>query len=110
LPREVPVKIEVLYFEGCPIFRPAVERLKAVLRREGVTAEIAEIEIEDEAAAKKFEFPGSPTIRINGLDIDVGARGANAGTFACRRYEGGLPSEMMMRRALREAQGRANNG
>jgi hypothetical protein len=104
------VKIEVLYFEGCPNFRPAVERLKAVLRQERLSTEIAEIEITDEAAAEKFRFPGSPTIRINGLDIDIEARTRSTVAFACRRYEGGLPSEAMMRRALNEAQEKRTNG
>lgn len=73
-----------------------------------MSAEIAEIEIADQATAKKLKFPGSPTIRINGLDIDVDARAADIVAFACRRYEGGLPSDMMMRRALKEAQEGAN--
>lgn len=104
------MKIEVLYFENCPNVRPAAERLKSVLRQEGVAAEVTEIQIEDEAAARKLEFPGSPTIRIDGLDVDVDARRGTAVVFACRRYEGGLPSEDMIRRAVKEAQGRANNG
>jgi hypothetical protein len=102
------VKIEVLYFEGCPNFRPAVERLRSVLRQEGMLAEIAEIQIADEATAEKLRFPGSPTIRINGLDIDVDARAGNTVALACRRYEGGLPSEIMVRRGLKEAQEGAN--
>lgn len=104
------MKIEVLYFEGCPNYRPAVERLKAVLRQEGVPVEITEIAVEDEATAEKLRFQGSPTIRVNGLDIDLDARAGRAIAFACRRYEGGSPSEIMMRRALREAQKGANDG
>lgn len=98
------MKIEVLYFEGCPNFRPAVERLKSILRQERVAGEITEIEVDDEAAARKHKFPGSPTIRINGLDIDVDVRKSGAPAFACRRYEGGIPSEIMMRRALRKTE------
>ena len=37
------MRIEVLYFEGCPNYRPAVERLRTVLRQEGLPAEIFEI-------------------------------------------------------------------
>lgn len=103
------MKIEVLYFEGCPNYRPAVERLKAVLRQEGVPAEITEIAVEDEGTAEKLRFQGSPTIRINGLDIDLDAHAGSAIAFACRRYKGGLPSEIMMRRALKEAQEGTNN-
>jgi hypothetical protein len=95
LPGEVPMKIEVLFLEGCPHYRPAVERLKSVLQQEGVDAKVSEIEVKDESAAKKLSFFGSPTIRINGLDIEADLRNVNATGFACRRYTGGLPSEEM---------------
>ena len=99
------MKIEVLYFDGCPNHLPTAERVRAILRQEGVVAEILEIEVKDESTAKAFAFPGSPTVRINGLDIDPALRGSVDAGFACRRYPGGLPSEGMIRAALREAQG-----
>ena len=99
------MKIEVLYFDGCPNHLPTAERVRAILRQEGVVAEILEIEVKDESAAKAFAFPGSPTVRINGLDIDPALRASEDAGFACRRYPGGLPSEGMIRAALREAQG-----
>jgi Domain of unknown function (DUF2703) len=99
---EVPMKIEVLYFEGCPNYLPAVDRLKGVLRQEGFSTEVAEIEVKDESAAKTLKFFGSPTIRVNGLDIEADSRDVEETGFACRRYSGGLPSEEMIRKALRE--------
>ncbi len=104
------MKIEVLDFEGCPNYGLAVERLKAVLRQEGVPAEITEIAVEDEATAEKLRFQGAPTILVNGLDIDLDARAGTAIAFPCRRYKGELPSEIKMRRALKEAQEGTNNG
>jgi hypothetical protein len=50
-------------------------------------------------------FLGSPTIRVNGLDIDPASRSVTGAGFACRCYAGGLPSEDMIRAALLEAQG-----
>jgi hypothetical protein len=61
--------------------------------------------VRDESAAKKLKFFGSPTIRINGLDIEASSRQINETGFACRCYPGGLPSEKMIRAAVREAQG-----
>jgi hypothetical protein len=46
-------------------------------------------------------FLGSPTIRVNGLDIDPASRNCTEIGFACRRYAGGLPSEDMILAALR---------
>jgi len=97
------MKIEVLYFENCPNHTPAADRLKAVLRQEGLPAEVSEIEIKDPSAAKAWKFFGAPTIRINGIDIDVDSRTVTETGFACRRYPDGLPSEEMIRAALREA-------
>jgi len=97
------MRIEVLYFEGCPNYLPAVERLRAVLSQEGLPLGVELIEVKEEAAAKELRFIGSPTIRVNGLDIEVDSRGATATGLACRWYKGGLPSEEMIRAALREA-------
>lgn len=98
------MKIEILYFEGCPNYRPALDRLSRVLGQEGLTAELSEIKVQDESAAQALKFLGSPTIRVDGLDIEVNSRHVTETGFACRRYPGGLPSEKMIRSALREAQ------
>jgi hypothetical protein len=101
------MKIEVLYFEGCPNHAPALDRLKTVLRQAGLAEvseiEVSEIEVTDESAAKTLNFFGSPTIRVNGLDIEPDSRSIRDTGFACRRYSNGLPSEEMIRTALREA-------
>jgi len=99
------MKIEVLYFKDCPNYGPAMDRLRAVLREEEIGAEVSEIEVPGAEAAKELRFIGSPTIRVNGLDIDAGSRSVQETAFACRRYPGGLPPEEMIRAALREARG-----
>jgi hypothetical protein len=99
------MKIEVLYFDGCPNHLPATQRVRAIVRQEGVSAEVSEIEVKDEWEARALAFPGSPTIRVNGLDIEPALRGLAHIGFACRRYPGGLPSDEMIRAALLEARG-----
>jgi hypothetical protein len=96
------MKVEVLYLEGCPNYRPTLERVKTVLHEEGLPAEISTIEVQDEAEAENLKFFGSPTVRINGLDIEVDTRAFTESGFACRRYADGLPSAEMIRMALRE--------
>jgi hypothetical protein len=100
------MKIEVLYFEGCPNYLPTVERVKTILREEGLLAEIFAIEVKGELAAKALKFFGSPTIRINGLDIEADVRNIAETGLACRRYSGGLPSADMIRAALTEVRER----
>src|SRR5712671_7954522 len=98
--------IEIFYFEGCPNHKPTSERVRAVILEEGIAADLNEIEVPDEAAAAKVGFLGSPTIRVNGIDIEPASRNLKKSGFACRCYPGGLPPSEMIRAALREAQGR----
>jgi hypothetical protein len=97
------MRIEVLFFKGCPNYAPAVERLRTVLHQEGLPPHLESVDVSDPAAAKALGFIGSPTIRIDGMDIEPEARAAKETGLACRRYAGGLPSEEMIRAAIREA-------
>jgi copper chaperone CopZ len=102
------MKIEVLYFDGCPNHKPAVKRIAAVLQEEGITARVSELHVRDEAAAEALGFLGSPSIRVNGLDVELTARSSREYGMMCRTYmvEGrraGLPSHETIRQAIREA-------
>ena len=70
------MKIEVLYFDGCPNHRLAVEQVRQLLGEEGVSAEVLEVNVSDESIAQKVGFLGSPSIRVNGLDVEPEARAA----------------------------------
>lgn len=63
------MRVELLWWEGCPSHPDALADLERVLREEGVAASVARIEIEDDEQARRERFPGSPTIRIDGDDI-----------------------------------------
>ncbi len=97
------MKIEVLYVPGCPNFQPAVERIQKVLVSESLRADIERIPVTSEVAAGALEFPGSPTIRVNGTDVEPNHK--NATGLACRLYAngGGVPSEEMLRLAFSRA-------
>ena len=97
------MKIEVLYVPGCPNYQPAVERIRKVLVSESLRADIEGIPISSEVAANVLEFTGSPTIRVNGTDVEPNHK--NAIGLACRLYanSGGVPSEEMLRAALSKA-------
>src|SRR5437867_2485040 len=72
------MRVEILYLAGCPNHPPAVGRVLEVLQAEGVSAELVEVEVKDAATAGETGFPGSPTIRIDGRDVEPGARPAQA--------------------------------
>lgn len=96
--------IEVLFVPGCPNHGPAVERLKQVLRAEAISMPIQEIAVKDERTARSLKFPGSPTVRINGRDVEPNANHRYG--IACRLYANGsgTPSLEALRSAVARAQ------
>ena len=96
------MKVEVLYFEGCPNHSPAVELTRSVLREEGLPDQVLEIDVKAAQAAETEGFLGSPTILVNGKDVDPAVRTFKPAGFSCRTYAGGLPSAEIIRAALRE--------
>ncbi|SRR6266498_600846 len=101
--------IEVLYVPGCPNHEPAIRRLKKVLRAEAIDLPVHEIPVNDYEAARSFQFPGSPTVRINGGDAEPGA--PQPFGLTCRLYSGGdrLPSEEMLQQAISAAKEKERN-
>jgi hypothetical protein len=99
--------IEILCFPDCPNYLPAVEHVQVALQEEHASAEIKHVQVLDAATATATGFLGSPTVRINGIDIEPSARsGGNAG-MCCRTYgagsgRAGAPSVALIRDAIRE--------
>jgi len=100
------MKIRFLYFEGCPNKEPALNLLKRVLQEKGLSEEVEVIEITSDEDVKKYHFLGSPTIQINGLDIEKERRN-DLPVFGCRIYKtktgySGVPPKEMIIEALAE--------
>lgn len=102
------VEVEILYFEGCPNHSVAAERVQKVLREEGVSATISEVNVSDQARATQLRFLGSPSVRVNGVDVEPSARSSRDYGMVCRTYVAGnlregAPSLAMIRTAVLEA-------
>lgn len=97
------MKIQFLFWEECPSHPDAWRRLHEVLDQLGVQAEIERIEITSEDDAQRWHFPGSPTILINGQDIDPQPQ--SDARLTCRLYihEDGRPSPLPSYAAIRRA-------
>jgi hypothetical protein len=79
------MRIELLYWEGCPSYPEAKAMLEDVLSRRGIDAPIKMREVRTDDEATTLRFPGSPTIRVDGRDVDPrGADGRPA--LNCRIY------------------------
>jgi hypothetical protein len=96
------VRIEVLYFDGCPNHAPTVERVKQMVVDLSVQEKVEEIEVTSLDQAQQLRFLGSPTVRVNGVDIDPSARQRTNYGLSCRVYSGvsGVPPDDLIMAAL----------
>ena len=98
------MRVEVLYFDGCPTYLEAEAALREVLAEEGVEAGVGMVAVNTDEEAQRLRFPGSPTIRADGHDLfPVPERTEYA--LGCRMYatpEGlkGSPTAKMLEEAL----------
>jgi hypothetical protein len=108
------MKIELLYGPGCPNHAPAAQMVREVLAEFGLCLDIIEIEVADHADAVTTGFPGSPTIRIDGRDVEPGFAESGQFGLSCRIYlvngrRQGVPDREWIRRAIQTAASRKND-
>ncbi len=100
--------VEVLTFAGCPHAESALELVMRVVRELGVAEDVRRIDILDLETAAAHRFLGSPTIRVNGRDVEPGTHDRTDFALSCRMYRtdsglSGQPDERWLRDALTEA-------
>jgi hypothetical protein len=100
------VRVELLYFDGCPAHREAEKTLRGVLAQEDTKIEVELVAVNTDEEAQRLRFPGSPTIRVNDEDLFLVPDRAEY-ALGCRMYatpEGlkGSPTAEMVRVSLVE--------
>jgi MarR-like DNA-binding transcriptional regulator SgrR of sgrS sRNA len=99
------MEITVLYYEECMSLEEALQRLRQAMAEEGVEAPINTVRVETWEQAEQLRFIGSPTILVDGRDIQPPPLDAYY-ALTCRAYhlEDGrvspLPSLALLRQAL----------
>jgi len=63
------IKIELLYFDGCPSWKIALENLRSALISEDKEFDIALVNIASAEDAESEQFLGSPSIRVDGENL-----------------------------------------
>ncbi len=63
------MKIDLLYFDGCPSWQSGLENLRSAIVREGLQAELNVVEVRDDEAAMRLRFLGSPSFIVDGADL-----------------------------------------
>ena len=99
--------VEILSFEDCPNRERACALVERVAGELGIDAEIRLVDVADVDTALRLEFLGSPTVRVEGRDVEPHAEGRHEFALSCRIYQtafgiGGSPDEAWVRAALAE--------
>ena len=94
--------ITLLYFEDCPNWKAADERL-ALLAAERPDLRVTHRQVETTEEAERVGFLGSPSIHVDGVDV-FAEPGSQVG-LTCRRYSTpdgyqGAPTLEQLRAAL----------
>ncbi|HLF78027.1 MAG TPA: nitrate/nitrite transporter NrtS [Dehalococcoidia bacterium] len=107
--RPVPPRVQFLWFQDCPSYIQARQMLMDVLRaRRLERVALEDIDATDLEVSKEYRFPGSPTIRVNGRDIEPGFEDPGEYIPRCRIYwtpggASGIPAREWIEAALNEA-------
>ena len=101
-------RVELLWFHDCPNHPAARALLDELLGALAPGATVDEIDATDPAVAQHHRFPGSPTIRIDGRDVDPSFQDSGDYTPRCRLYRtsaglGGLPERAWIEAAIVES-------
>jgi hypothetical protein len=98
------VRIEILGFAGCPNLEPTVRRVHQIASAMDLPADITVRMLDDADDPALCRFLGSPTVQVNGIDIEPAARSRMDFAFGCRVYgETGTPPASMIETAIRDA-------
>jgi len=84
------MKIELLYTADCPEYVSTAELIRIVLSETRIPARLELVPVETEQQAQRLQFIGSPTVRVDGLDLDpyVTFAATDFG-LRCRKYQDG---------------------
>ncbi len=98
------MQVQVLYFAGCPNHETTARRAREVAGELGLDVHLEEVEVVSADDAERRRFLGSPSVHVNGIDIEPSARSSNAYGLACRTYHGeGVPPRALLVAAFNEA-------
>jgi hypothetical protein len=106
------VKVELLYFDGCPNYEAVMRELGQLLDTERVGADVELHQIESDEEARQQRFLGSPTVRVDGQDVEPGADTRQDYGIKCRLYATGggikrIPAKTWILAALSRADRRS---
>lgn len=102
--------VELLYSTACPNSQEALKQVREVMTEEGITSELRITCVQTDEDAQKVRFLGSPTVRVDGRDVELEAEDRHDYALQCRLYTDGgrltgVPPASLIRAALRRSLG-----
>ena len=79
-------RVELLYVDGCPNHEPLQKRVRELADAHDIQAEIEAVPVRSDAEARARRFLGSPTVRVDGEDIEPGAGERTDFGVKCRLF------------------------
>lgn len=93
------VKLQFQYFEDCPNHEKLHKNLMEAIQGLEDKIELEKILVEDDETAKKVKFRGSPTLLINGEDLE-NLPEPEEPVLACKFYSKGIPDAEKIRERI----------
>src|SRR5213078_1307406 len=78
--------VEILYFDGCPNHEPVRALVTKLARELSLEPELRLVEVADQEEAERLRFLGSPTIRIDDVDVDPNTPERDEYALCCRIF------------------------
>lgn len=98
------IQIDLLYFDGCPSYKNAWSDLLDIVVEHHLDVNVRPVNIDSLEKADALNFAGSPSLKINGVDLE---HYQGEGVMACRVYQEnenkGWPSKTLIEKRLLEA-------
>lgn len=93
-----PIQVDLLYFDGCPHHAQAQREVADAIAALNLDARLRLVNVESQAQADALHFAGSPSIIIDGRDLEDYD---GPGVLACRLYgTSGSPDQSLLRARL----------
>jgi hypothetical protein len=107
-------RVELLYLDGCPNHEPLSARVRELLAGRGLPDAIELVRVDSHQEALDRGFLGSPSVRVDGADVEPGAGERDDYGLKCRLYHGtaglaGVPDDAWILAALDRTGGRVSH-
>lgn len=79
-------QVEVLVLEGCREIEATIEEARRAIVAAKVDSDLLVHVVQSDEEAQRLRFLGSPTVRVDGIDVEISAHGRVDYGLQCRLY------------------------